>query len=61
MAVHAESLGNVLRADVGSRLREVPSPGHILVSAGPAVAGHISNLERPAEFNRIVEEFIGNG
>jgi 3-oxoadipate enol-lactonase len=24
-------------------------------------AGHISNLERPAEFNRIVEEFIGNG
>lgn len=24
-------------------------------------AGHISNLERPAEFNRIVQEFIGNG
>jgi 3-oxoadipate enol-lactonase len=24
-------------------------------------AGHISNLERPAEFNRIVEEFIANG
>ena len=24
-------------------------------------AGHISNLERPAEFNRIVEEFIGHG
>ena len=24
-------------------------------------AGHISNLERPAEFNRIVEEYIGNG
>jgi 3-oxoadipate enol-lactonase len=24
-------------------------------------AGHISNLERPAEFNRAVAEFIGNG
>jgi 3-oxoadipate enol-lactonase len=24
-------------------------------------AGHISNLERPAEFDRLVEEFIGNG
>lgn len=24
-------------------------------------AGHVSNLERPAEFNRIVEEFIANG
>jgi 3-oxoadipate enol-lactonase len=26
-----------------------------------AGAGHISNLERPAEFNRLAEEFIGNG
>ncbi len=24
-------------------------------------AGHLTNLERPAEFNRIVEEFIGHG
>ncbi len=24
-------------------------------------AGHISNLERPAQFDRIVEQFIGNG
>lgn len=24
-------------------------------------AGHLSNLEKPADFNRIVEEFIGNG
>jgi 3-oxoadipate enol-lactonase len=33
----------------GARLETIPG------------AGHISNLERPAEFNRIVEEFIGNG
>ena len=26
-----------------------------------ADAGHLSNLERPAQFNRVVEEFIGNG
>jgi len=24
-------------------------------------AGHLSNLEKPDEFNRIVEEFIANG
>jgi 3-oxoadipate enol-lactonase len=24
-------------------------------------AGHLSNLERPEDFNRAVEEFIGNG
>jgi 3-oxoadipate enol-lactonase len=33
----------------GSKLETIPG------------AGHISNLERPAEFNRIVQEFIGNG
>lgn len=26
-----------------------------------AGAGHLSNLEKPEQFNRIVEEFIGNG
>jgi 3-oxoadipate enol-lactonase len=26
-----------------------------------AGSGHLTNLEQPAEFNRIVEEFIGNG
>jgi 3-oxoadipate enol-lactonase len=26
-----------------------------------ANSGHLTNLEQPAEFNRIIEEFIGNG
>jgi len=33
----------------GARYQEIPG------------AGHLSNLERPDEFNRIVEEFIANG
>lgn len=33
----------------GARYEEIPG------------AGHLSNLEKPDEFNRIVEEFIGNG
>ena len=42
----SEELASIVK---GSRLDLIPG------------AGHISNLERPAEFNRIVEEFIGNG
>jgi len=45
-----------------------PSLSHELVEmipgaryAGIARSGHISNLEQPEEFNRIVEEFIGIG
>ena len=33
----------------GARYQEIPG------------AGHLSNLEKPEEFNRIVEEFIANG
>lgn len=45
-----------------------PELSHELVDLIPgaryaeiAGSGHLTNLEQPAEFNRIVEEFIGNG